>query len=824
MHAHGVQLTGALIVGRLDFAMANLVKPLLLYKCVIQDRLGFVSATATTVMVNSCVAPEVFADRLRTTGDLNLKNIRTGRLRLTDATVGGSVVLTGARIGIQGSSGPAIFAQRLTVDANLFMNSGDEGQFVSHGLVGLLGSRIGGQLDMSGADLRGDIEGSALVAVAADEMTVGLGFLCGPAGPYRFSARGQIRLINADIGGTLSLDGACLFGDGRRDTGRISFAGEGMRVGQSLHARAVPHAPFLASGTILLNGATIEGQLDMVGAHLMAADNIDGGFALAADRIKVGGAMLCRATNDHRFEADACIRMLDAAIGGQLSFNGACLKGNEIPENGYLALVVDGIRVGGDLVAESTDRYRVEISGQIRMQHARADGRVIFAGAELLGGRDPISGGVALNGDGMQVRGNCRFISGANAAIEIDGQVRLPSAVVGGQLVFVGAQIQGSSSDIGIVALNLDGSRIERDFVFETRGGIRSALHGQLRLQDAKVGGRIGLAGVSIAGSRAPGSEDVSIYADGITSGPIGMTSSAGDNSSVMLDPPVHFHGEVRMPGARVSHVILVKDVVLSNEGSVAFNAQGMKLDGVLNFDPSEDSAGIVDLVNATARHFEDHILSWPSKMKIRLDGFKYETLPETRKRSEGPTVGDRVSWVSSNVEKYTPGPYRQIASVYRSGGLPRDAEGIGIAQQESRFAERADNAESGVSKAGIVAWSAFLKAVVGYGYRPLLVVGWFVSLWALSTVVFATVYIGSREALGPQVDEAVFAAPWYSLDVLLPVIDLGQAVQWSIIPWNFSDSLVGWLVAGWYWMMVVAGWILVTVAIAGITGLLSRD
>jgi hypothetical protein len=69
-----------------------------------------------------------------------------------------------------------------------------------------------------------------------------------------------------------------------------------------------------------------------------------------------------------------------------------------------------------------------------------------------------------------------------------------------------------------------------------------------------------------------------------------------------------------------------------------------------------------------------------------------------------------------------------------------------------------------------------------------------------------------------------VFAVGWYTLDVLVPLIDLGQQKMWLPNPGAFPTPWAGWLVVGWYWVTIIAGWLLGTVAVAGLTGVIRRD
>ena len=120
----------------------------------------------------------------------------------------------------------------LKVDANMFCWNG----FQAEGEVRLVGAQIGGSLDYSSAKLANP-EGMALNAYG---LTVGQGMDCTvyQGMDYAFSAHGEVNLAGAHIGGSLDCDGAVF-----RNRGRIALnayrltVGQEMRCGQGFRAR-----------------------------------------------------------------------------------------------------------------------------------------------------------------------------------------------------------------------------------------------------------------------------------------------------------------------------------------------------------------------------------------------------------------------------------------------------------------------------------------------------------------------------------------------------------------------------------------------------------
>jgi hypothetical protein len=104
--------------------------------------------------------------------------------------------------------------------------------------------------------------------------------------------------------------------------------------------------------------------------------------------------------------------------------------------------------------------------------------------------------------------------------------------------------------------------------------------------------------------------------------------------------------------------------------------------------------------------------------------------------------------------------------------------------------------------------WGLIQELLVGYGYRPLLAGLWILVLLAAGTAFFAVTPPGAVRA-----DPPAFSAPAYTLALLLPVVNLGQEAAWS--PHGPGQTIA--------YCLIVAGWILATAVIAGVTRQLVR-
>jgi hypothetical protein len=79
--------------------------------------------------------------------------------------------------------------------------------------------------------------------------------------------------------------------------------------------------------------------------------------------------------------------------------------------------------------------------------------------------------------------------------------------------------------------------------------------------------------------------------------------------------------------------------------------------------------------------------------------------------------------------------------------------------------------------------------------------------------------------------DYPMFNAPMYSLDAFLPIIDLHQESKWlpnankgKEIPLFFLKARSGQLLLWYFWVHILAGWILTTLWVAGFTGLVRNQ
>ncbi|GGZ69213.1 oxidoreductase [Streptomyces echinoruber] len=206
---------------------------------------------------------------------------------------------------------------------------------------------------------------------------------------------------------------------------------------------------------------------------------------------------------------------------------------------------------------------------------------------------------------------------------------------------------------------------------------------------------------------------------------------------------------------------------------------------------------GSVVLSGARVGNLVDRASSWPGPGSLHMGGFTYDSLVP-----RGPfPLTERLRWLEAATAEYNPEPYERLAAVLRGAGEDEDAREVLLAKQRRRRE---------TLPPALKAWGLLQDWTVAYGYRPGRAAVWMAVLWAAGSLAFA-------HAGHPPVDAGRHPA-WdpalFTLDLLLPVVDLGQAGQWQ-------------LRGGWQWLaaaMVLLGWTLATTVAAGATRMLRRS
>ncbi|MEU6081946.1 oxidoreductase [Streptomyces sp. NPDC047108] len=216
-----------------------------------------------------------------------------------------------------------------------------------------------------------------------------------------------------------------------------------------------------------------------------------------------------------------------------------------------------------------------------------------------------------------------------------------------------------------------------------------------------------------------------------------------------------------------------------------------------LRFLGERPERGRVVLSGAKVVNLVDRAASWPGPGGLAMAGFAYETLIP---RGSFPLT-ERLEWVAAATPEYAPEPYEQLAAAMRASGEDSDARAVLLAKQRRR--------RETLPLAGKL-WGYLQDWTVAYGYKPGRAALWMAVLWAVGTLIFdRNPPTELRDGETPQ-----WNAMLYALDLLLPVIDLGQATFWK------PEGRFQWTAT----VLILLGWILATTVAAGVSRVLRRS
>ena len=540
-------------------------------------------------------------------------------------------------------------------------------------------------------------------------------------------------------------------------------------------------------GLLILDRARVTGEVFLRGATV--GDGA-GGVAIAADGLVVEGDLDCSGAT-----CLGSVRLRGARVTGWVNASGARLRCADGPALDADNAVIGGSFTGRQLICE----------GKIKFQHARIGGHLQLTGARL---HNP--GDWALAGGGVAVEGGFWCSDGFTAT----GEVRLIGARLGSNLTLTGAELSNPAG----VALNLDSATLA-DF---DGAGLRvpagqlsfagTHVTGRLNLDGADLGGVAGRAAMvadgvvigktlALAGLHATG--EVSVYA-GRVGGRVVLSGASIENPAgsalglaqleavdVLCDN-LRVSGAVQLTGARIERQLRMDQVRLVNPGSVALEARGVRAQE-FSLLPAEPIQGDVALSHSRLGIFRDDPAGRSGPME--LDGLTYDVL-------EPPLPArQRLNWLTGGMIGHQPQPFEQLAALYTGIGQPAEARRVLYAKE---LHQRSSKTAAGR------AWSLLQDVTVGYGYRPWRAVLWFAIFLAIGSAVYAA---SPPHALSPATSPQ-FNPVAYTLDLLLPLVDLGQ--KHAFDPTGADQ---------WFsYLLIAAGWILATAIAAAAARVIRRD
>lgn len=427
----GVRIANAVVDGSVDLSAFQLGEPLHFLGCTFSEVAIFEGADLHELVFTGgpaafegfgrwprCQLPGLLANGVRIRRDLVLSgsNVtgkhftlasmkRSAAIWLAEATVGGRLLAAGTQVKTQADR--AIQADRASFGGAVRLVGG----FRADAEIRLVGAKVGGSFDLTGANLAPH-NGRALDLA---ESTVGSLFLIDdPVSRQRLKVLGRIELGHMTVRGRVLIRGANLrapdSGAGRQ---YYSDAEQNVPVaiygpGVTVNGRVSVEGSAAIYGAVFLPRSTLLGGIRLDGASLISPESV--ALDLSQSKINAGISM-------RQSRVQGLVDLDDASVLGSIDLQGTSI---EYPPGRRCVRAV-GLRVSGDV---NLAQMRTS-GGKINFRSAVIEGVFNAEGAELIN-----EGETTLSLHQAHVGGNVRLCRGFSS----NGMVVLNRAVVEGRL------------------------------------------------------------------------------------------------------------------------------------------------------------------------------------------------------------------------------------------------------------------------------------------------------------------------------------------------------------------------------------------------------
>lgn len=865
-----LHLQGVEIEGDLDLRGATLGIQLTLIDCTVRGGLNLLEASLPGLQLDRTAAAWIDAATCVITLEVWLKESSfPAGIDFTDARVAGSIHLDGSVFGPDDRDdaiaavprGCPIRMRRVTIGGMLSAPRID-----CRGLFDLANSRIGGDFELDSARLaaprRSAVDPVPDTALNGPDLRV-----AGSLTADRGHDRGRRSIVHAEVQqrqtgslrtaddllevrGRMYLPGVVIGGDVDLSAAQLA-AGRGP-VGDRRSTGPSGDAQFDPVAVIVLDRAEVRGNVeldDSFEAHgSVRASGIEIGGDLRFDRAGIG----MPADSLYAVVADGAvvrgqITGTDAHVHGEICLQDARIQHNvQLQRSIVRAPGANAVNLNRATIGGTVDCGRMVAEGSLRLSDITA-GSVFVSGASLsapcvvdqmiyqVGAReipfDPL-----LNLIGAQITGTVRG-NPSGEPLRARGSIALRGARVSRSVQFISAEI---ACDDGPA---VDASTLTCSDLF--LAGV--ATIGGVRFTDARISGDVDLTGAHLRW-------DPESVAD-LAAGRLPLPSIDGGAAEIGGDAwfdGTRAEGLVRLRRTTVRRSVGMKDV---EYGGGAADSTLLALDLAmlqtpdLVVAPAQPIRGNVDLSRAVILSFTDNGNLWHAE-RLDLLGLQYqvhidldakpgeEDWATQIRRFESTKILPPPSAMGTDVALPTgqlSQPYLQLAAIYRATGSDSVARRILFEMRKREWAQR--TASTAGARGMWMGFASLLyRITVGYGYRLQLALYWLLGLWLAGFVVFAflapseapepvaVVQDGRTQACvvlpaaDPVADQpgycGTFSPALYSLDLLVPVVDLGQKSSWHYR--NEALQLVS-------DFLQVAGWILATAAATAALGLVGR-
>ena len=518
IHAKGLRLRGARVLGHLDLEAVNAPFGLSFEKCAILEGVTLDGASFSTLQFDGADIGSFYARSLKLRGALQLQNSRIVELQLQRAEIPNSLRLENARLVNPGNC--ALNLEGATI-GSVYLNRG----FKAYGHIRLYGTTIRNGFECNGVVLAP--RGIAAILIEHSRIE----------GPIllraSFRALGGVRIFEGSIGGSIDFQGAILVG---RSTPALLI--DGARIEGSLLMREnrikADGSPFYAKGSVLCRRLTLGQTLDLDGARIRNR----GGDAFELIEADIKGRLRARSA-----QFTGKVLLTRTSVASDIDLTRSTVSGSD-----QIAIEAIGLRCGGslalfrtrttgvvnlrgaliaDMIHATYSQFRNKGGVAIALDNVKVGASALFCDSNVIGDFKATNSeyGTYLDLTGIRVAGNTSIMR-ANirsdlylgrayfrnpAAIAFSaGQVTIGGSLywhskvrVRGSMSFYNAEIMGDAygRDVRIsgsheaVALSLASARIGGSMVLT-----ESTVHGGVDIAGIRTGGRVALSGSRVTG------------------------------------------------------------------------------------------------------------------------------------------------------------------------------------------------------------------------------------------------------------------------------------------------------------------------------------
>jgi uncharacterized protein YjbI with pentapeptide repeats len=472
----------------------------------------------------------------------------------------------------------------------------------------------------------------------------------------------------------------------------------------------------------------------------------------------------------------------------------------------------------------------------------------------LLLGQDP---DVVLHAKGIRLRG--AYISGA---LDLQGgdcayDLTLTRCVLEKAPSFINARMRG----LHLSGCDLPGMHAD-NCIFDGSVFLRSGLisRGEISLPSARISGDL-----QICDARIEGANGVGIFAASVK---IEGSVYLGDYPFDDTETELHVDSAAQFSSAKISGDFYCRNCAISagqnttisafaaddglQSSPTALSLNRTEVGGVLHLRNNQITRGMVNLSGAVVRRLNDEPTGVSAGYRVRLDGFEYQTFSD----QADTKLEARLDWLERRPQGvgFSAQPYEHLAAVFNKMGHRDDAQNV-LRRKERDLREANMQA---IRESGHGLWkipflwlsSGLLRWLVGYGYRPILAMGWGILLIILLSLAShktwqagdmtpnsAPILVSANWVFATQTHPQNPGAFWsmpgqagqdyetfhpvaYATDLLIPIVNLGQEDAWAP-----STSRSVWGQRMWWlrWFAKGFGWVITALAAAAVTGVIRR-